>query len=231
MGAPSPEGLLPPRLPLLPTPPAALSLTLSPLSKVKRIVTHLLCVCLNKIYIVLSFLFSFFHVSSLILHIEAPWRGPAAPFPQAGWNVGSCLGRKLGREGWLRSWETGHGAQARCGPSWLRLALWLVFGAVLGSPTPCYPPATSTGQTTSGARPRILGQGTCLSWAHLPLSTLPLPPPMPRPSPPGLRGVRRSEVRGSTQVQLPGGTASLMRQEGGCPHRRWAAAGGPGSGR
>lgn len=67
------------------------------------------------------------------------------------------------------------------------------------------------------ACPRILGQVSCLFWAHLLLSTLPCPQPPPLPSPSRPRGARRSEVRGSMQVQLPGGTASLMRQEGGCP--------------
>lgn len=128
MGAPSPEGRV-----SFASRPQLLSLTLSPLSQVKRIVTHLLCVCLNKIYIVLSFLFSFFHVSSLILHIEAPWRGPAAPFPQAGWNVGLLLGQEAG--------EGGVAAELGDGPSWLRLALWLVFGAVLGSPHSLLPPS------------------------------------------------------------------------------------------
>lgn len=133
MGAPSPEGRVSSPSASFASHPRLLSLTLSPLSQVKRIVTHLLCVCLNKIYIVLSFLFSFFHVSSLILHIEAPWRGPAAPFPQAGWNVGLLLGQEAG--------EGGVAAELGDRPSWLRLALWLVFGAVLGSPHSLLPPS------------------------------------------------------------------------------------------
>lgn len=38
----------------------------------------------------------------------------------------------------------GHGAQAGCRPSWLRLALWLVFVELCwGHPTPRYPPSSS----------------------------------------------------------------------------------------
>lgn len=189
--------------------PRLLSLTLSPRSQVKRIVTHLLCVCLNKIYIVLSFLFSFFHVSSLILHIEAPWRGPASPFPPAGWNVGLLLGQEAGGEGVAA--EPGDrprgsgGLQAQLAQAGSLVGLWSCVGV---TPLPATPPATSTRQTTSGARPRTLGQGSCLSWAHLPLSTLPLPPPTPLPSPPGLEepgGQRSEEARRSNfqAVLLP----------------------------
>lgn len=147
------------------------------------------------------------------------------------------LGRKLGRErGGRRAGRQAVGLRRVAGPA---CSGWL-FGWCLGLSwdqlfprTPrvsCYPSASSTGQTTAGVCSRILQQVSCLSWAHLPLGTLPLPlSPLPSSSRP--RGARRSEVRGSTQVQLQGGTASLMRQEGGCPRRQWAAAGGPGSGR
>lgn len=106
-------------------------------TKNKQKKPHLLCVCLNKIYILLSFLSPFFHVSSLILHIKSPWQGPAdeidAPFPQAGWNVG-LFGREAGEgKGWPQSWETGRGAQVGGRPSQLWLALWLVLAAELGS--------------------------------------------------------------------------------------------------
>lgn len=196
MGAPSPEGLF--SLGCLCSPSRLLSLPLSPLSRVKRIVTHLLCVCLNKIYIVLSFLFSFFfHVSSLILHIEAPWRGPAVPLPSSWLERGALA--------WAGSWggRCGHGAGRQAtglrrvaGPAGSGWFFGWSLELCWGHPPPRYLPATSTGRTTSGAHPRILGQGSCLSWAHLPLSTLPLlSPPPPLPSPPGLEepGGRRSE--------------------------------------
>lgn len=101
MGTPSPEDLTSPSASIA-SHPRLLSLTFSPLSQVKKkIVTHLLRVCLNKIYILLSFLFSFFHVSSLILHIKAPWQGPADAMPPSLKLAGTwgSLGRKLGREG------------------------------------------------------------------------------------------------------------------------------------
>ena len=240
MGTPGPEDLTSPSLdPSLPTP-----WLLSPLltyfsDEKKKIVTHLLCVCLNNIYILLPFLFSFFHVSSLILHIKAPRQGPADKMPPSLKLAGrwGSLGRKLGREGGgRRAGRQAVGLRWVAGPA----CSGRLFGWCLGLSwdqlfprTPrvfCYPSASSAGQTTAGVCSRIPGQVSCLSWAHLPLGTLPLPlSPLPSSSRP--RGARRSEVRGSMQVQLRGGTASLMRREGGCPRRQWAAAGGPGSGR
>ncbi|KAI5138419.1 [F-Actin]-Monooxygenase Mical2 [Manis pentadactyla] len=57
--------------------------------------------CLNKIYILLLSLFSFFHVSSLILHIKAPGQGPADEMPPPLKLTGTrgSLRRKLEREG------------------------------------------------------------------------------------------------------------------------------------
>ena len=68
--------------------------------KNKKKKPHLLCVCLNKIYILLSFLSPFFHVSSLILHIKSPWQGPADEMPPSLKLAGTwgSLGAKLGRE-------------------------------------------------------------------------------------------------------------------------------------
>lgn len=128
-GRPSPEDLdcFPP--------PSCSSSPSSPTSQVKKIVTHRLCVRLNKIYILLSLLFSFFHVSSLILHIKAPWQGPAAEMPPSlrlaeTWG---SLGRKLGRKGGAhRAGRRATGLGRVAGPACLQLGLWLVFGACWG---------------------------------------------------------------------------------------------------
>lgn len=145
------------------------------------------------------------------------------PFPQAGWNRGALWAGSWGGKGvaaQLGDRPRGSGGlQAQLSLSGSLVGLWSCAGISCsqGHPVPCYPPATSIGKTTAGACPRILRQVSCLSWAHLPLSTLPLPPPPPLPSATRPRGAKGSEVRGSMQVRLLGGTASLMRQEGGCP--------------
>lgn len=225
-GRPSPEDLdcFPP--------PNCSSSPSSPTSQVKKIVTHRLCVRLNKIYILLSLLFSFFHVSSLILHIKAPWQGPATEMPPSlrlaeTWG---SLGRKLGRKGGAH--RAGDGPQGSGGLQAQLASSW-VFGWSL-----------EHAGVSRSRTPRSLLPASCFYWADdsrglpsdLRAGELPLPgPPAPKCAPFAAssrpRGAEMSEVRESTQVQLPGGTASLMRQEGGCPRRQWAAAGGPGCGR
>lgn len=165
---------------------------------------HLLCVCLNKIYI-LNFL-SFSPFSCLLSNIAhqsslagTSWRD--APSPQAGWNVG-LFGQEAGRTGGGRgAGRQTTGLRQLAGPA---RSGWL-FGWSLGlgsvdpkdtqfPATPPPAPATSTGQTTAGAYPRIRGQVSCPSWAHLPLGPLLFPPPRGLEEPGGQRSeeARRS---------------------------------------
>lgn len=183
MGAPRPEGLLSLGGLCFP-PPAALSHPLTSFSGEKKIATHLLCVCLNKIYIVLSFLFSFFScLLSNIAH-QSSLAGTSCPLPSSWLELGLLLGQEAGEgRGCRRAGRQATGLRRGAGPA---CSGWL-FGWSLELGwhhlVPCYSPAISTGRTTSGACPRILGQVSCLSWALLPLSTLPVPPPLPLPSP------------------------------------------------
>lgn len=97
------------------------------------------------------------------------------------------------------------GLQAQLALAGSLIGLWSCAGinCPQEQPIPCSSPATSTGQTIAGACPRILGQASCLSWAHLLLSTLPCPQPPPHPSPSRPRGARRSEVRGQRKHAGP----------------------------
>lgn len=131
------------------------ALSFSPLSqmKKKKIVTHLLCVCLNNnIYILLSFLFSFFScLLSNIAH-QSSWQGPVgqdAPFKLAGrWG---SLGQEAGQGRGCRAGRQAVGLRRVAGPA---CSGWL-FGWCLGLSwdqlfprTPrvsCYPSASSTG--------------------------------------------------------------------------------------
>lgn len=140
-GAPRP-GVSSPPLPSLPTP--RLSLTLSPLFQAKRIATRLLCVCLNKKYIVLLSFSPCFHVSSLILHIRAPWQGPA-PLPPS-WLGRGALAR-AGRWGRGVAAELGDRPAAGRGRGAGPAGLGRLFGRSLEL---CCPQATSAGQTPSG---------------------------------------------------------------------------------
>lgn len=174
------------------------------------------CVCLNKIYILLSFLFPFFSFMSPLSYCTSKLPGrdqlTNTPFPSAVLKIWGPFGQEAreGRQGpW--SWETGLGAQACCRLSVLSLALWLLSGADLESadllfariPSFLLLPVTPTTQTSGAAQEH-------------PGHTYPRGPSL-LPFPIGPRGARRSEVRGSTQVQFLGGTASLMRQREGCP--------------
>lgn len=184
-------------------PLAALSHLLTSFPGEKKIVTHLLCVCLNKIYILLSFLFSFFHVSSLILHIKAPWQGPADEMPPSLKLAGTwgSLGRKLSREGGgRRAGRQATGLRRVAGPT---CSVWL-FGWSLGlSWDESFP------RIPRALLPLSLFYWADNSWgllkdpwagelpllgAHLPLGTLLFPPPRGREESGGQRSeeARRS---------------------------------------
>lgn len=125
---------------------------------------------------------------------QSPLAGPSPPAPQLARTWGSRSGRTLGKRGGRGAGrQAGRGARAGGRPSWLGPALPSVFGAVLPSSHFCW-------ADTIWACPRILRPASCLSWAHLALSTLPVPPPPPPPSP---LEARSQEVRGQRKHAGP----------------------------